>query len=189
MLLVSPAWPRPGHDARQRVQLAHEAVVEATRGQVYACIAVPSRRPAWLRELRAVEPERSPVGDTGHPNREASVSNDLARGRGLVDGAVVAGDRFAGRAALLGHELLGRSEVVVAEADATLVEDVVIGARFTSSWTLDEVGVGRTRVRHVVEIDFPRGPLGLAARLLLGWRLRAMQRSSLRALAEQLEPA
>ena len=90
--------------------------------------------------------------------------------------------RFAGRSALFGHEFVGESEVVRSETPHVLAERVVIGARFTSTWTFESTPEGGTRVRHEIVLDSPNGPLGRISRRVLQWRLRRMQRASLRAL-------
>ena len=95
--------------------------------------------------------------------------------------------RFAGRSALFGHEFAGESEVVRSETPEVLSERVVIGARFTSTWTFEPTAEGGTRVRHEIALDAPSGPLGRISRRVLRWRLRRMQRESLAALARYAE--
>jgi len=115
-----------------------------------------SSRPNWLAELRQVDAPPGPAA---------------------------VGTRFTGESSLLFHDFAGVSEVVVAEPGRALEEHVVLGARMVSRWTLDRDGATRTRVTHVIDIDFPTGPLGRIERWVLRRRLGQLQRRSLRALA------
>ncbi|MBW3615953.1 MAG: hypothetical protein KY439_11715, partial [Actinobacteria bacterium] len=92
---------------------------------------------------------------------------------------VEVGDRFEGMSSILFHDFIGVSEIKVAEPPVRLGEEVVIGARFTSTWELSEVADGRTRLRHLVEVQFPGGPFSWLERLVLRRRLQRMQRQSL----------
>lgn len=139
-----------------RVELEHRRAVRASADDIYRLIADARRRSEWMVELTDTHGAQSPVRS---------------------------GDRFDGDARFLGHTFLGRSEVDDAVPAERVAETVVIGARFTSEWSLHDAGDGRTEVVHRIAIDFPRGPLGWAMRVLLSWRLRWMQRTSLRRLA------
>ena len=118
-----------------------------------------SSRPDWLAELRHVDAPPGPA---------------------------TVGTRFTGQSSLLFHDFAGVSEVVVAEPGKTLEEHVLLGARMVSRWTLERHADSdaRTRVTHVIDIDFPTGPLGRIERWVLRRRLGQLQRRSLAALAD-----
>ena len=138
--------------------MTHSEVVPAPPGAVYALLAEPARRPQWMTELKRVE-----APDAPRP--------------------VEVGDRFEGVSSILFHDFIGVSEVTVAQPPNRLDEDVVIGARFTSTWELSETAEGRTRVHHGLEVQFPGGPFSWIERLVLRRRLERMQRQSLVNLA------
>lgn len=130
--------------------------MRASPEALFAVVADPSRRPQWLAELQEVDAPPGPAHT---------------------------GTRFTGRSSVLGHDFLGSSEVVAAEEGRVLSEQVVIGARFTSTWTFEPSGNGSyTRVVHRIEIDYPGGPFSWLEKRLLAWRLRRTQRESLTAL-------
>ena len=132
-------------------------MVGADAGAVYAVLADLSSRPDWLAELRRVDAPPGPA---------------------------TTGTRFTGESSLLFHDFAGASEVVVAEPGKALEEHVLLGARMVSRWTLERDGAARTRVTHVIDIDFPTGPLGRLERWVLRRRLGQLQRRSLAALAD-----
>jgi hypothetical protein len=132
-------------------------VVGADPGAVYAVLADLSSRPAWLAELRRVDAPPGPAA---------------------------VGTRFTGESSLLFHDFAGVSEVVTAEPGRELAEEVLLGARMVSRWTLENDGATRTRVTHVIEIDFPTGPLGRLERWVLRRRLAQLQRRSLAGLGD-----
>lgn len=135
----------------------HVQEVAATAEAVWAVIADPTQRPAWMTELRRVDAD---------------------------PGEVEAGDRFLGESSLLLHDFVGASEVTVAEAPKLLAEEVVIGARFVSRWELVPSADGSTTtVRHSIDVEFPAGPFSWLERWVLRRRLLRMQRASLRNLA------
>ena len=140
------------------MRVERSIVVPADADAVYDAVADIKGRLQWLHELKEV--------DSTVPQAEEGV-------------------RFVGRSSVLRHDFLGTSEVTRAEPGKALAEEVYLGARFTSEWTFTAVD-GGTRVRHCIDIDFPSGPLGALARLLLRRRLRTMQRASLAALASEL---
>ncbi len=133
------------------------SAVTATPDEVWACIADPSIRPGWMTELRRVEATPGPVS---------------------------VGDRFTGQSSILLHDFIGSSEVTEAEPGRLLTEEVVIGARFVSRWEVVAEGRG-TRVRHVIDVQFPAGPFSAIERWVLRRRLMQMQRTSLRNLADR----
>lgn len=137
------------------MRVERSIVVPADADAVYEVVANLNRRPQWLHELKRVE---------------------------TSDAQAKEGVRFVGESRVLGHDFLGTSEVVQANPGKALAEEVYLGARFTSEWTFTAVD-GGTQVRHCIDIDFPAGPLGALARLLLRRRLASMQRSSLAALS------
>jgi hypothetical protein len=141
------------------VKVERSVVVPAGAKQAYDVIADVAGRPRWLSELRRVE---------------------------APPGAAFEGGRFVGQSSLLFHDFLGVSEVIRADPGRTLAEEVYLGARFTSEWTLETVD-GGTCIRHVVDVDFPAGPLGRIERFVLRRRLASMQRASLQALADSLQ--
>jgi uncharacterized protein YndB with AHSA1/START domain len=129
--------------------------MRASPEALFTVVADPARRPQWLAELQEVDTPPGPA---------------------------VAGTRFSGKSSVLFHDFIGDSEVVSAEAPHRLSEQVVIGARFTSTWTFEPAGDGSTRVVHRIEIDYPGGPFSWLEKRLLAWRLRRTQRQSLAAL-------
>ncbi len=137
------------------LKVTRSARLDASTDAAYSFLADGRRRPDWLRELAW----------TDAPARELKQ-----------------GDRFRGRTSLLLHSFLGESTVVRADPGHALVEEVVIGARFTSTWEVRPDGAG-TSLSHAIEVDFPSGPLGLIARWILRRRLAVMQRHSLSALS------
>ena len=140
------------------LRIEHDVVTRASPEALFTFVTDADRRPEWLTELRAV--------DARHPIEE--------------------GTRFTGRSSLFLHDFVGESEVVRLDHPHVIAEEVVIGARFTSTWHFEEAA-GGTRVRHEIAIEFPGGPLGGVARRLLRWRLRRMQHKSLAALARYVE--
>ena len=134
------------------------AVLPASPERAWDEVAAVPRRPRWLVELHEVH---------GAPARAAE------------------GDRFTGESRLFLHHFVGTSEITEAQPGASLSEEVYLGARMVSTWTFAAEGDG-TRVRHRIDIDFPNGPLGVVLRALLRWRMRRMQRDSLRNLADVL---
>ena len=141
--------PRP-------VSVNHVREVPASPPEVWAEIADPSQRPAWMTELRMVD---------------------------AAPGEVRVGDRFAGASTILGHEFLGESHVTSVDPERFLAEEVVIGARFVSRWELSPSSDGRTTVRHTIDVQFPVGPFGAVERWVLRRRLLRMQHASLEKLA------
>lgn len=137
----------------------HVREVPAPPLAVWAKIADPAERPAWMTELRRVD---------------------------AATGEVQVGDRFSGASAILGHEFLGESRVTDVDRGKLLAEEVVIGARFVSRWELVPSGDGRsTKVHHVIDVQFPTGVFGAVERWVLRRRLLRMQRTSLEALASR----
>lgn len=98
------------------------------------------------------------------------------------------GPRFNATSSLLLHRFHGASQVTHSDAPRQLVEDVHLGARFRSTWTVTPSATG-SALTHRIELELPAGPLGWVARMLLGWRLRQMSRKSLRLLAVRLSSA
>jgi uncharacterized protein YndB with AHSA1/START domain len=138
--------------------------MRASPEALFAVVADPARRPQWLAELQEVD---------------------------ALPGPATTGTRFTGRSSVLMHDFIGDSEVVRADAPHVLSEQVVIGARLTSTWTFEPVGDAGgagTRVVHRIEIDYPRGPFAWLETRVLAWRLRRTQRQSLRALARHVLP-
>lgn len=140
--------------------MTHSEVVPAPPETVYALLAEPAQRPHWMTELKRVEAQEA--------RRPVEV-----------------GDRFEGVSSILFHDFIGVSEVKAAQPPTLLGEDVVIGARFTSTWELAEAGEGQTVVYHVLEVQFPGGPFSWIERLVLRRRLERMQRRSLANLARR----
>jgi hypothetical protein len=128
---------------------------------VYAAVTDLRARPRWLTEMSDVEAPPGPVEP---------------------------GTRFSANSALLLHTFHGVSEVQAADGGTSLVEEVHIGARFHSTWTIEPTATGSV-LRHRIDVDLPTGPLGWLARAVLGWRLRRMTRHSLAVLADRLSRA
>ena len=137
------------------------AVVAAPPAEVYELIAHPRHRVRWLPELDA----------TDAPDRE-----------------LVEGDRFQGYSSLLLHRFVGASDVTAAEPGRVLEEHVVIGARMTTRWELTERPDGTTEVTHVLDVEFPKGPLGRVARWVMRWRIAKLQRDGLKRLQQACPP-
>lgn len=134
------------------------AVLPASPERAWEEVAAVPSRPRWLVELHEVHD---------------------------APAQAAAGDRFTGESRIFLHHFVGTSEVTEADHGASLSEEVYLGARMVSTWTFQPDGDG-TRVHHRIDIDFPRGPLGVVLRALLGWRMRRMQRDSLANLAKVL---
>ena len=136
-----------------------DVVLSAPSDRVWDEVAAIDRRPRWLVELHRVDGAPSPAA---------------------------VGDRFTGESHIFLHHFVGSSCVSQADRGTAFTEEVYLGARMVSSWTFEaESGASdRTRVRHRIDIDFPGGPLGVVLRSLLRWRMRRMQRDSLRNLAK-----
>jgi hypothetical protein len=135
--------------------------MRASPEALFAVVADPARRPQWLAELQEVD-----------------VPGD--------GGLAAVGTRFSGRSSVLLHDFIGDSEVIEAEPGRVISEQVVIGARFTSTWSFEPAGDGSTRVVHRIEIDYPGGPFSWLEKRALAWRLRRTQRQSLAALAHHV---
>ncbi len=145
----------------------HAARIAAPADEVYARIADPHGRSAWLPEL-----ERT----TGVPDRPLEP-----------------GDHFVGYASVLAHRFVGHSDVVVADHDAFHIEEqVIIGARFRTAWTVtptDAPNGGGCEVVHELDVELPEGPLGRIERWVLGRYLDRLQRKALRRLVQRSEAA
>jgi hypothetical protein len=131
--------------------------VSASADQIYPFLADPTLRLGWMTELVSVDAAPGPVKE---------------------------GDRFTGQSAILLHHFIGVSEVKEADALRTLVEEVVIGARFRSRWELAPEG-SSTRVHHTIDVEFPAGVFSRLERWVLRRRLLRMQQSSLANLARK----
>jgi uncharacterized protein YndB with AHSA1/START domain len=136
----------------------HAIDIAAPPDDVYARIADPRQRSAWLPELETTDAPDRPVER---------------------------GDRFLGVASVAGHRVVGHSEVVAASAAAGRLEErVVVGARFTTSWTVTPHRDGQgCRVTHAIDFDYPRGLLGPLERWVLGRWAGRLQRAGLQRLA------
>lgn len=143
----------------KRLNLRREAHVNAAADRVFAAIADVRARPSWMPELHSVEAPDRPVRT---------------------------GDRFRGESRLLLHQFLGESVVLNAESPTHLEEEVVIGARFRTSWSIEAEGDGVT-ITYDIRLDYPGGPLGRVERWALRRRLMAMQRRSLERIVERIE--
>jgi uncharacterized protein YndB with AHSA1/START domain len=139
----------------------HVADVPAPPDVVWACIADPTARAAWMTELQRVDAPPRPVE---------------------------VGDRFNGQSSILLHDFIGASEVTEADRDRVLEEDVVIGARFVSRWEITASGDGSS-VHHTIEVQFPGGVFSPIERWVLRRRLLQMQKASLRNLAKRFSPS
>jgi hypothetical protein len=140
------------------ISVDHTSDVAASPAQVWALLADPSTRPAWMTELVAVEAEPGPVE---------------------------VGDRFSGRSSILFHDFIGESTVTVAEPAEVLEERVVIGARFVSRWEVRGSADGGSSVRHVIDVEFPHGPFSALERWVLRRRLLRMQKTTMANLARR----
>lgn len=145
---------------RRRFSVAHSSDVPAGPAEAWTVVADPARRPEWMTELARVD---------------------------AAPGLLHVGDRFTGKSSILLHDFIGASEVKVADPGRSLVEEVVIGARFTSHWALAVAAGGGTTVNHTIDIDFPAGPFSPIERWVLRRRLSRMQKVSLGKLRRMLE--
>ena len=146
-----------GGSAGKRSHIEHRALISAQPREVYDLVADPTKRVGWLPELDATSAPARPL---------------------------VTGDRFNGVSSIFGHRFLGASEVLAAEPDTRLEERVVVGAAMRTAWSFRDDGDGRTLVTHVMEVEFPAGPLGGLTRWLFRRRLARMQRAGLRRLSD-----
>jgi hypothetical protein len=138
-----------------------QSAMPASADDVYAAVADLRQRPTWLTEMSEVDAPPGPAQ---------------------------AGTRFTATSSLLLHSFHGASDVREADGVSRLTEEVHLGARFQSTWTIVPTPTGSV-LRHRIELDLPTGPLGWIARIALGWRLRQMSRRSLRLLARRLSSA
>lgn len=93
------------------------------------------------------------------------------------------GDVVDGDARLLGFDVTGRSSTISVSPE-TVEEDVIVGVRMRVTYSIAPAGSGSI-VTHRMEADLPTGIAGSLLSLLLGWRLRKMQKTLLVALSEQ----
>ena len=142
------------------VSVVHVADVPAPPDEVWASIADPTLRVAWMTELQRVDAPPGPVE---------------------------VGDRFNGQSSILLHDFIGASHVTEAEPERVLEEDVVIGARFVSRWEITRTSTGSS-VHHTIDVQFPGGPFSPIERFVLRRRLLQMQKASLRNLAKRFVP-
>jgi len=128
--------------------------------EVWSVIADASTRPSWMTELRKVD---------------------------ATPGPVAVGDRFRGQSSILLHDFIGESTITDASAGRLLAEEVIIGARFVSRWTVTPAPSGGSNVRHTIEVEFPSGPFSRIERWALRRRLLMMQKSTMAKLATKFE--
>lgn len=102
-------------------------------------------------------------------------------------GPLAVGDRFTGQTSILFHDFIGESRVTEADPGRLLEEEVVIGARFVSRWTVSPVadGGGGSTVRHTIDVEFPSGPFSPIERWVLKRRLLRMQKTTMAKLARR----
>lgn len=96
----------------------------------------------------------------------------------LSEGDVVDGD-----ARLLGFDVTGRSTTLTA-SESSFEEDVVVGVRMRVTYSVTPSASGSI-ITHRMEADLPTGIAGSLLSLLLGRRLKKMQRDLLAALSRQ----
>ena len=140
------------------MRIESESRIAAPTDAVYAAVTDLRRRPTWLHEMSEVD---------------------------APDGPASPGTRFTATSSLLLHRFHGASHVDEANGASRVSEEVHLGARFRSTWTIEPSPTGSV-LRHQIDLDLPTGPLGWAARLILGRRLRRMSRRSLGLLAAEL---
>jgi hypothetical protein len=141
------------------MRIETSATMPAPADAVYAAVADLRGRPRWLTEMSDVDAPPSPA---------------------------TAGTHFTARSSLLLHSFHGASAVEEADGRSRFREEVHLGARFKSEWTIEPAAAGAVVLRHTIDLDLPSGPLGWLARVMLGRRLRQMSRRSQALLAEQL---
>lgn len=129
--------------------------VKATPASTWSVIADAPGRPRWLPELDEVRA----------PHR-----------------TLQEGDRFTAHSTVFGQRWDGASLVTEAGEGASLAEEIHLGIRLTSRWTLTAAD-DSTEVEHSLEVALPRGPLAVPLGWLLNLYLGRLQRRSLKALA------
>src|SRR5258705_1337375 len=102
-----------------------EAPMPASADVVYAAVADLRERPQWLTEMSAVDAPAGPAQT---------------------------GTRFTATSSLLLHSFHGASDVREADGTSRLREEVHLGARFLSTWTVEAAPTGSV-LRHRIELD------------------------------------
>lgn len=93
------------------------------------------------------------------------------------------GDVVDGEARLLGFDVTGRSTTRKVSSVAA-EQDVVVGVRMRVTYSVTPGPKGST-ITHRMEADLPSGIAGSVLSLLLGWRLKRMQRNLLTAISRE----
>jgi hypothetical protein len=143
----------------RRFQIEASLPSRASGAEVVDYVRRPETWPRWQAEIQAT------------------------RGSGVLS----AGDVVDGDARLLGFDVTGRSAVVKV-SDDTFTEDVIVGVRIRVSYSVSPTPSGSV-VTHRMEADLPAGAVGSVLSMVLGWRLKKMQKNLLAALAEQARGA
>jgi hypothetical protein len=130
--------------------------VNATPDQAWSVIADAPGRPRWLPELDEVKA----------PHR-----------------TLQQGDRFTAHSTVFRQRWDGASLVTEADEGTSLAEEIHLGIRLTSRWTVTPAA-GGSEVEHSLEVALPEGWLGVPLGWLLNLYLSRLQRRSLRALAQ-----
>lgn len=127
----------------------------ASVSDVIAYLRVPETWPLWQSEILAVEGPE----------------------------VVSEGDVIEGHARLLGFDVSGRSSIEKIATDS-FHEDVIVGVRMRVTYSVTPSTRGSV-ITHRMEADLPAGIAGSALSVLLGWRLKRMQKRLLAALGRQ----
>jgi hypothetical protein len=93
------------------------------------------------------------------------------------------GDVVNGDARLLGFDVTGHSSVLKVSPEE-FQEEVIVGVRMRVTYSVKPIASGSV-ITHRMEADLPAGLAGSVLSLLLGWRLKRMQKGLLRRLARQ----
>jgi hypothetical protein len=95
------------------------------------------------------------------------------------------GDEVAGRARMLGFHVAGRA-IATHVNPTTYEERVVVGVAMTVRYEVHRTENGCT-ITQELSADLPRGAAGVILSVLLRWRLRRMQRTTMERLVAYSE--
>jgi len=93
------------------------------------------------------------------------------------------GDVVNGDARLLGFDVTGRSSVLKVSSEE-FQEEVIVGVRMRVTYSVKPISSGSV-ITHRMEADLPAGLAGSVLSLLLGWRLKRMQKGLVTKLGRQ----
>jgi hypothetical protein len=156
-------------------------------GGVWLAYGVGVARPHRTRrfEIEASTPsEASPTGVLAYlraPATWSSWQSEIVATQGPA--AVDEGDVVNGDARLLGFDVTGHSTVLKVSSEE-FQEEVIVGVRMRVMYSVKPIASGSV-ITHRMEADLPAGLAGSVLSLLLGWRLKRMQKALLRKLGRR----